>query len=213
MRKIRRDIIKTINTLREAHRSPSIYNDIMANRAATEYAQFLLNNPEDEQKLKDIQKAYMLSGHFVPLVGYAFLDEDEDNQGPLNDQLMDAHGLLIELEYESGILVDPKNTHIGVGFATNNEKVLVVELVTEKPIMVQSLSQTEDGGVEARGLVLNREVGLYAARVVSQAKLNKDIAVVGPPRIHFDKSSGNFILNIPGPIEKGFYCVEDPKVV
>jgi dynein heavy chain len=37
------------------------------------------------------------------------------------DQLMDAHGLLLELEHECEILSDAKNTHIGVGFAFNKE--------------------------------------------------------------------------------------------
>jgi len=38
MRKIRRAIVKTINDMREAHNAPSIYLDVMSNRAATEYA-------------------------------------------------------------------------------------------------------------------------------------------------------------------------------
>jgi hypothetical protein len=34
---------------------------------------------------------------------------------------MDAHGLLLELEYELSVLADPKNTHIGIGFAMSKE--------------------------------------------------------------------------------------------
>jgi hypothetical protein len=55
------------------------------------------------------------------LVGFAILEEDEDHQPALHDQLMDAHGLLLELEHECEILSDAKNTHIGVGFAFNKE--------------------------------------------------------------------------------------------
>lgn len=44
MRKIRRDIIRTINEYREKLQIPGIYMDIMTNRAATEYAEFLLEN-------------------------------------------------------------------------------------------------------------------------------------------------------------------------
>ena len=47
MRKIRRDILRTINDARDKHGAPSIYIDVMANRAATEYANHLMNNPED----------------------------------------------------------------------------------------------------------------------------------------------------------------------
>jgi len=49
MRKIRREIVKTINDLREAHNSPSIYVDTFANKAANEYASYLLQNPEEEE--------------------------------------------------------------------------------------------------------------------------------------------------------------------
>jgi hypothetical protein len=31
--------------------------------------------------------------------------------------MMDAHGLLLELEYECGQLANPEYTHIGIGFA------------------------------------------------------------------------------------------------
>jgi len=43
--------------------------------------------------------------------------------------MMDAHGLLLELDQESSTLGDKKNTHIGIGFAFNKEKVKVVELI------------------------------------------------------------------------------------
>ena len=58
MRKIRRAIIKTINDVREAHNSPSIYMDVMANRAANEYAQYLLTNSEDDEKAKEFCQAH-----------------------------------------------------------------------------------------------------------------------------------------------------------
>ena len=213
MRKIRRDIVKSINDMRDAHKSPGIYVDSFSNRAATEYAKYLLSNPEDEAKAKEIAKAHMVDGDVVTLVGFAFLDEDDDHQGPLHDQLMDAHGLLLELEHEMGVLADPKNTHVGIGFAINNEQVRVVEMVTQKPIMINQLNEAEDGGVEARGIVLNKEVGLYAARIASVNKMNKDIKVVGPSNIHYDKKSGNFIIHIPGPVENVFYSNDDLKVI
>jgi hypothetical protein len=69
-------------------------------------------------------------GEMVPLVGFAILEEDEDHQPSLTEQMMDAHGLLLELEHEVSILADAKNTHVGVGFAFNKEQVKVVEFVT-----------------------------------------------------------------------------------
>ena len=38
MRKIRREILRTINDMREAHGVPAIYVDLNANRAANDYA-------------------------------------------------------------------------------------------------------------------------------------------------------------------------------
>jgi hypothetical protein len=102
---------------------------------------------------------------------------------------MDAHGLLCELEDDKEKLMFPKYTHIGVGFAWNRAQVKVVEFLTEKPLMINQLSESEDGGVEVRGSMLyipapdqkeNLIVGLYAARIASIKNMKKDIKVVGP---------------------------------
>lgn len=120
--------------------------------------------------------------------------------------MIDAHGLLLELEETSQILADKANTHIGIGFAFSKEKVKVVELVAEKVLAIDSLQQSEDQGVEARGRMLNRETAaIYAASVVTTSKMDKDIKAVDTSNIQFDKNSGEFILHIPGPMEDLFY--------
>lgn len=58
-----------------------------------------------------------------------------------------------------------------------------------------------------------KEVGLYAMRIASLSKMNKDIKVVGPAAIKFDRSSGEFVVHMPGPIENLFYNGDDPKVI
>ena len=205
--------MKTINDVRDAHNVPGIYSDIFANKAASEYANYLMTNPEDEAKAKEICKEFLVQGEIVPLVGFAILEEDEDHQGTLQEQLMDAHGLLLELEYELSVLANPDNTHIGIGFAISKEQVKVVEFVSKKPIMVNQLNQAEDGGIEARGLILNKDVGLYAARLVAINKMTKDIKVVGPGHMQYQKSSGSFNIHMPGPLDNAFYCTEDHKVL
>jgi hypothetical protein len=62
MRKIRRDIIKTINDYREAEAQLGVYMDILLNRAATEYAEYLLDNDEDPNVLKEILNKHMIVG-------------------------------------------------------------------------------------------------------------------------------------------------------
>ena len=214
MRKIRRDILRTINDLREAHGAPPISIDPQANDAANEYAAFLMNNHEDEEKAQEFSKGLHVTGAIVPLVGFAILEEDEDHQVSLTEQMMDAHGLLLELEYELKVLADPANSHIGIGFAYNKEQVKVVEIVTSKTISVHNLAEDESQGVVVHGQVLDTKgVGLYAARIVAAAKMTKDLKVVGPANINYNKNTGDFQLNMPGPIDNAFYCSEDPKFI
>jgi len=56
MRKIRRDILKTINACRDKTGAPSIYVDVMANKAATEYANYLMTNQEDAKACEEFCK-------------------------------------------------------------------------------------------------------------------------------------------------------------
>lgn len=145
MRKIRRAIIKTINDLREGAGSAPISVDPNANKAASEYAMYLLENEsENQDRLMEICKNNQVIGEVHPLVGYALLEEEEDHQGTLHDQMLDAHGLLLELDAESQILADPANNHIGIGFAFSKEKVKVVELIAKKDLSIHILQQSED---------------------------------------------------------------------
>jgi len=45
------------------------------------------------------------------------------------------------------------------------------------------VGQSEDGGVDVLGFVLNPAVGLYAARIIAKSNPKKDLAVVGPASI------------------------------
>lgn len=68
------------------------------------------------------------------------------------------------------------------------------------------MNQTADGGIEIKGIVLDKMIGLYAARIASLGKLNKDLKVVGPQYIQYQKNSGDFTVTMPGPINDAFYC-------
>ena len=72
---------------------------------------------------------------------------------------MDAHGLLCELGEELEKLLDPKASHIGVGFGWNKQQVKVVEFLSVKPLMINQLTESEDGGVDIRGMILSSESG------------------------------------------------------
>jgi len=51
MRKIRRDILRSINEYREKVHSSMVFNDPLTNKVAAEYAEFLLENDEDNAVL------------------------------------------------------------------------------------------------------------------------------------------------------------------
>lgn len=208
MRKIRRTILKTINDIRASMKAPPIMVDPHANKAASEYALWLLQNPEDPEKVTEICKAHNVAvvpeKPYTGLVGFAMLEE-EDQQVGIHEQMMDAHGLLLELEYELGVLTDPNNTHVGIGFAMTPQQVKVVEIVTVKAVTVHELARTDDGGVVATGTVPDEAAGIYAARVVALSKMQKDLAVVGPPGIEFDPATRQYRVTLPGPIEDAFY--------
>jgi hypothetical protein len=83
------------------------------------------------------------------LQGIAYLEEDIVSKDPTKmDEFMDAHGLLLELQYELGQITDKAFTHVGVGFASNEHKVKVVEMFSTKPLMVSNIGATEDGMIE-----------------------------------------------------------------
>lgn len=125
----------------------------------------------------------MIVGGVTSLVGLSCLEEEDVDDRLLNNEFMDAHGVLCEFMDDLEKLLDPKFTHVGVGFAWNKEKVLVVELYSVKTLMINQLTESEDGGIDIRGMMLSGEVGLYAARVVAVKNMKKDIKVVGPPNI------------------------------
>ena len=214
MRKVRREILKTINDIRERFGNPGVYPDQLANKAANEYAEFLLQGDEDNAEImKEACEKASVVGEVTTVHGIAYLEEDVVSKDPTKkDEYMDAHGLLLELQHELGVLTDKKYTHVGIGFACNMQKVKVVEMLLVKPIMINHVGQTEDGSVEVRGSVLDKTVGIYAARIVAQSNMKKEISVGGPAAIDFNKGTGEFsiILKTAG-IEGIFFNQEDPR--
>ena len=215
MRKFRRDIVKSINEYRGMNNVPGVMGDILANKAASDYAEYLLTGEENEQALTEILNRHMFVGHVTTLVGMSLLEEDDedgDSHRVIHGEFMDAHGVLCEYQGDLERMIDPQYTHVGVGFAWNKEKVLVVELYSVKTLVINQLTESEDGGVDIRGSMLSTDVGLYAARIVAVKNPKKDIKIVGPPNIQFDKATRTFIITIEGPADGLFYS-EDVKIL
>lgn len=81
-----------------------MYPDTLANKAAEEYAMFLMTNPEQDETLKAMCEAHhavLNEGEYKVLIGNAFLEEDvEPSDKHMMTEFMDAHGLLLELQDE-----------------------------------------------------------------------------------------------------------------
>ena len=106
MRKVRREIVKTINDFRARFEHPRIYTDYYTNAAAYEYADYLLkerawDNP-DESVLEEICEKLKVIGKPRVIVGYSHLDDDNAT-GDITkmEEFMDAHGLLLEMKTET----------------------------------------------------------------------------------------------------------------
>ena len=216
MRKVRREIIKTINDFRAGFGRPKVHTDPFTTAAAYEYANYLLrerawDNP-DEKVLEEICQHFKIP--FVPkaIVGYSHLDDDSAHGDYTKmAENMDAHGLLLEMQTEMQALSDPKVTHIGVGFAEDSTKVLVVELLAHSPITVFKLEPGEDGSVHIEGQNLDPAgAGLYAARIVSSTNDKKVAGLIGPSNIQYDKPTNMFAITFEPTQEEIFYA-QDPK--
>ena len=103
MRKVRREIVKTINDYRSRFQRPQIYLDANTNAAAYEYAKYLLkerawDNP-DEGVLEELCQAFKLIPKQKAIVGFSHLDDDAASGDPTKmAEFMDAHGLLLEMQ-------------------------------------------------------------------------------------------------------------------
>ena len=210
MRKVRREVIRTCNEYRGKFNHPSVYTDTFTNHAANEYAKFLLTEEHNEESLQQIAEHHKIVGTQKAIIGFSYLDDDHD-AGDLTkmNEFMDAHGLLLELQEEMGEITNKDYTHIGVGFAANKQMVKIVELLSSRPIMINNLNHTEDGGIEVQGLNLQpTTAGLYAARIVNPANAKKDFGLVGPSKITIDPATHKFVINFDPPSEEVFYCPE-----
>ena len=217
-RKSRRDILKSINDLREKDHKKELFVDLLGNKAANEYAEFLLDNRQNSDELKKIMEQNLFVAKDAEcLIGEAFLDLDASNDDKeIPECYMDAHGLLFELQDELNVILSSKYSHIAIGLAYDKRQVKIVELYFRKSINIYQLSGTEDEGVEVQGQMLPNEekkydFGVYAVRIASLKNLKKDVVIVGPPGIKFDQNTQKFSVTFPGPID-AFYS-DDEKIL
>lgn len=217
-RKSRRDILRSINELREKDDKAELFVDLVGHKVGNAYAEYLLDHRPNEDELKKIMDRYLFVGDGVQcLIGEAYLDFDASNDDKeIPECYMDAHGLLFELEEELKIILSDQYSHVAIGLAFNKQQVKIVELYFRKSIVVHKIAGTENEGVEIQGQMLRNadkkyDVGVYAVRIASLKNLKKDIAITGPPGIQFDQNTKKFTVVFNGPLDV-FYS-DDEKIL
>lgn len=155
MRKVRREVLKTINDFRQHAGLGIIHTDQFTNNAANEYARYLLENENDKEALTQLINYHHIVEGPEPmkeLIGFAYLDDDQTSTDNTKQaEFLDAHGLLLEMQSDLKELMNKQYTHVGIGFAANTKMVKIVELLSARLVMVSHLNQLETGEVQVEG--------------------------------------------------------------
>ena len=168
-RKIRYRLFKFINKMRaECHISP--YNiDLIANNLAMLYADYLLNNKENEEELNNMAKALNFKGEFKVSSLDAFIDSDGGKPETtamakymeFADDFYDVQATLIEFEEHSENILNENFNKVGIGMALNDMKVVVVNIFCKREVTVDSCSiNQESGNIIIKGELLMNNMEL-----------------------------------------------------
>ena len=127
---------------------------------------------------------------------------------------MDAHGSLLEMQAEREIFADPKTSHIGLGFAEDDDKVLVVELLFKSSLAIEKMDKRRNGSICVQGVNLDpSNAGLCAAKIVSASDPTNVASLIGPENMTYNRATREFTLRFEPQQEKIFYNTADPKVL
>jgi hypothetical protein len=167
-RRIKREVIKFINMTRneEAETESEVFTDHLLSVPALEYAAFILEDMEDDTKLREILKKHGLPDDMSCAAAVTLMEEDQTDINLLVEDFQDAHGLLMETD--RNIVLSTDLNHVGLGLAAQDMRIALVEIYISRAVAILSISDGEDGGVDIRGKMLKTEVGLYAVRVVNR---------------------------------------------
>ena len=191
-RKIRYRLFKFINKMRaECHINP--YNiDLIANNLAMLYADYLLNNKENEEELNNMAKALNFRGEFKVSSLDSFIDSDGGKPDTTAmakymeyaDDFYDVQATLIEFEEHCENILSENFNKVGIGMALNDMKVVVVNIFCKREVTVDSCSiNLENGNILIKGELNNEQYGAYALRIISPRSPNKTLVQITPQHI------------------------------
>jgi len=200
MRKARRTILRAINNTRRFYEINPLDIDIIANQVATEYAGYLLNNPENEEYIKTKLSKSLLVSDYKCIVGCRILERDvmSTDAHSFAKNYLDAHGLVEEIEDKRTVLLNKDFNIVGLGFASDEDKIRVVELYANSNTIVNSINKIKEPPcVEVKGKMKNEQNGVYAARISTEDNMKKDIILIPPTNMSYNKSNLEFTISIP----------------
>ena len=191
-RKVRYRLFKFINKMRaECHINPYKI-DLIANNLAMLYADYLLNNKENEEELNNMAKALNFRGEFKVSSLDSFIDSDggKPDTTPMAkymefaDDFYDVQATLIEFEEHCDNILSENFNKVGIGMALNDMKVVVVNIFCKREVTVDSCSiNAENGNILIKGELNDEQYGAYALRVVSPIAPTKTIVQITPQHI------------------------------
>ena len=127
-------------------------------------------------------------------MGHSIIDEESDDLTK-REEYLDAHGSLLEMQAEREMLSDPKTSHIGLGFAEDRDRVLVVELLSKSALAIEKMYQKRNGSICIQGVNLDpSNAGLCAARIVSASDPSNVASLIGPEHMAYKKATREFTL-------------------
>jgi len=191
-RKVKRDLQENLNRVRRDKGFCKLYADLFSMLIANEYAEFLKTNEHEADIFKSLCEDYNIFGDVKLVYTISKFEEDTNIGETFHQDFLDLGYLLLEVESDRKVLLEPNSNHIGIGVAMTPENLVLVEVFSQKLLAITKISDGEDGGIEVRGKMLTTERGLYAVRLQS-LEAKKDY-VIGPENIEFDKNTKDFIV-------------------
>ena len=191
-RKIRYRLFKFINRMRaECHMTPYTI-DLIANNLAMLYADYLLNNKENEEELNNMAKSLNFKAEFKVSSLDSFIDSD-GGRPDINamakymefaDDFYDVQATLIEFQEHCENILSDNFNKVGIGIALNDMKVVVVDIFLKREVTVDSCSiNQESESILIKGELTNEQYGAYALRIISPIAPNKTIVHITPQHI------------------------------
>jgi hypothetical protein len=191
-RKIRYRLFKFINRMRdECHMEP-YHIDLIANNLAMLYADYLLNNKENEEELNNMAKSLNFKAEFKVSSLDSFIDSD-GGRPDINamakymefaDDFYDVQATLIEFEEHCDNILSDSFNKVGIGIALNDMKVVVVDIFLKREVTIDSCNiNIDSGNIVIKGELTDEQFGAYALRIVSPSAPNKTIVNITPQHI------------------------------